>query len=194
MSKRSWGFGAVLVVSAIAGCGEPESLIPMAPPGVDARSTLVRKEPDGEGAQAIGEQAAASGAKPKRRPVTDAPPAAPTKPGEVKTTGSGVKYETLKEGTGAVAKAGQRITVQYTGTLEDGKKFDSSRDRGKPYTVAIGVGDVIPGWDEALPGMKIGERRKLIVPPNAAYGAQGHPPAIPSNATLIFDVELINVE
>lgn len=192
--KRSWGFGAVLVVSAIAGCGEPETLIPMAPPGVDVRTVLTRKEPEGEGAQALGEQVASSGATPRKRHLTDAPPALPTKPGEVKTTPLGVKYETLKEGTGAVAKAGQRITVQYTGTLENGKKFASSRDRDKPYIFVIGAGDAIQGWDEAIPGMKIGERRKLTVPPNAGYGAQGHPPAIPANATLIFDVELLNVE
>src|SRR5206468_3795974 len=96
--------------------------------------------------------------------VSDLPPALPTAKGEVKTTPSGVKYETIKPGNGAVAKAGQRVTVHYVGTLEDGRKFDSSRDRDKPATFSIGTGDVIKGWDEAVPGMKIGEVRKLIVP------------------------------
>ena len=84
--------------------------------------------------------------------------------------------------------------MHYVGTLEDGRKFDSSRDRNAPSTFPIGTGAVIRGWDEAVPGMRIGERRKLTVPPSAGYGAQGKPPSIPANATLSFDIELMNVE
>ena len=193
MSKRGWWIGGVLV-SVVAGCGEPGTLIPTAAPGIDPRTKLERKESENEGPQALGEQVVSSGATPKKRIVVDTTPAEPTKPGEVKTTASGVKYQTLKAGAGAVAKAGQRLTLHYVGTLEDGRTFDSSRDRGKPHEFNIGVGEVILGWDEAVPGMKIGELRKLTIPPNAGYGAQGHPPAIPQNATLIFEIELINVQ
>ena len=104
------------------------------------------------------------------------PPALPTAKGETKTTPSGVKYETLKEGTGPEAKAGQKIRIHYTGTLENGKMFDSSRDRGQPFPITIGTGQVIKGWDEAVPGMKVGERRRLTIPSQAAYGVQGQPP------------------
>jgi FKBP-type peptidyl-prolyl cis-trans isomerase len=193
MSKSWWWIGGLLV-SAVAGCGDPGTLVPTAPPGIDVRTKLDRKEPENEGPQALGEQVATSGAAPKKRNVVSVPPAEPTRPGEVKTTASGVKYTTLKEGTGAVAKSGQRLTLHYVGTLEDGRKFDSSRDRGKPYQANIGVEEVVRGWDEAVPGMKIGEIRKLTIPPNAGYGAQGHPPAIPPNATLIFEIELIDVQ
>jgi FKBP-type peptidyl-prolyl cis-trans isomerase len=122
------------------------------------------------------------------------PPAPPTAKGETKTTASGVKYETLNEGTGPEARAGQNIKIHYTGTLQNGTKFDSSRDRGQPFPVTIGIGQVIKGWDEAVPGMKVGERRRLTIPPAAAYGSQGRPPTIPPDSTLIFDVELMAVE
>jgi FKBP-type peptidyl-prolyl cis-trans isomerase len=193
MSKRCWWIGGLLA-SVVAGCGEPGTLVPAAPPGIDVRTKLDRKESEADGPQALGEQVATSGATPKKRIVVDITPAEPTKPGEVKTTASGVKYQTLKEGAGAVAKVGQRLTLHYVGTLEDGRKFDSSRDRGEPHQFNIGVGEVVRGWDEGVPGMKIGEVRKLTIPPNAGYGAQGHPPAIPPNATLVFEIELINVQ
>lgn len=120
--------------------------------------------------------------------------APPTKVGESKTTASGLKYETVKEGTGAEAKAGQEVSVHYTGTLTDGKKFDSSRDRGQPFRFALGAGQVIKGWDEGVAGMKIGERRKLTVPPELAYGDRAVGGVIPANSTLVFDVELLGVK
>jgi hypothetical protein len=110
------------------------------------------------------------------------------------TTASGLKYVELVEGTGATPKVGQTVSVHYTGTLQNGKKFDSSRDRGQPADFKIGVGQVIKGWDEGLITMKVGGRRKFIIPSALGYGPNGRPPDIPGNATLIFDVELLGVK
>jgi len=109
------------------------------------------------------------------------------------TTDSGLKYVQLKEGTGATPKPGQTVSVHYTGTLENGTKFDSSRDRGKPFSFKLGAGQVIKGWDEGISNMKVGERRQLIIPPDLGYGARGAGGVIPPNATLIFDVELLKI-
>ncbi|MEH1967781.1 MULTISPECIES: FKBP-type peptidyl-prolyl cis-trans isomerase [unclassified Nostoc] len=110
------------------------------------------------------------------------------------TTPSGLKYVELKEGTGATPQSGQTVEVHYVGTLEDGTKFDSSRDRGQPFSFKIGIGQVIKGWDEGLSTMKVGGRRQLIIPPELGYGARGAGGVIPPNATLLFDVELLGVK
>jgi FKBP-type peptidyl-prolyl cis-trans isomerase len=105
-----------------------------------------------------------------------------------------LKKEDLKVGTGAEATEGKTVEVQYTGTLTDGTKFDSSRDRNEPFTFTLGAGQVIKGWDEGVKGMKEGGRRKLTVPPSLGYGAQGAGDKIPPNAVLIFDIELLKVK
>ncbi len=101
--------------------------------------------------------------------------------------------ETLKPGSGAEAQAGQRVTVHYVGTLTDGSKFDSSRDRGEGFRFTLGKGEVIQGWDRGVAGMRVGELRKLTIPATLGYGARGFPPVIPPNATLVFEVELLAV-
>ena len=110
------------------------------------------------------------------------------------TTPSGLKYTELVDGTGPTPQRGQTLTVHYTGTLENGFKFDSSRDRGTPMEFKLGVQPMIKGWDEGLATMRVGGRRKLVVPPALGYGPQGRPPDIPGNATLLFDVELLGVK
>ncbi len=110
------------------------------------------------------------------------------------TTTSGLKYEDIKVGTGAQPSNGQKVSVHYTGWLTNGKKFDSSVDRGQPFQFVIGQGQVIKGWDEGVATMKIGGKRKLTIPPNLGYGAGGMPPVIPPNSTLIFEVELLGVQ
>lgn len=114
--------------------------------------------------------------------------------GKKMTTTSGLQVETLKEGTGAAPKAGQTVRVHYTGWLTDGKKFDSSVDRGQPFEFTLGRGQVIKGWDEGLALMKIGQKSKLTIPPQLGYGARGAGGAIPPNATLVFEVELLGVK
>jgi FKBP-type peptidyl-prolyl cis-trans isomerase len=109
------------------------------------------------------------------------------------TTASGLRYVELALGTGAEAKAGDRVQVHYTGWLEDGTKFDSSVDRGTPFAFPLGAGRVIKGWDEGVAGMKVGGKRKLIIPAELGYGDRGAGGVIPPKATLIFEVELLKV-
>lgn len=110
------------------------------------------------------------------------------------TTASGLQYEDIVVGDGPSPQAGNTVTVHYTGTLPDGAKFDSSRDRGQPFTFTIGVGQVIKGWDEGVLSMKVGGRRNLTIPASLGYGARGAGGVIPPNATLLFDVELLEVK
>ena len=126
-----------------------------------------------------------------------AAPLAAQAAGEV-TTPSGLRIIDVKPGTGPVPQAGQTVTVNYTGWLfvdgKKGDKFDSSLDRGRPFSFTLGGGNVIKGWDEGVSNMRVGGKRTLIIPPDLGYGAQGAGGVIPPNATLIFDVELLGVK
>jgi peptidylprolyl isomerase len=128
-----------------------------------------------------GSSSASSGGKPEVN-VPDGPP-----PKEL-------QVQDLEQGDGAEAKAGDNVSVQYVGVLYDGgKEFDSSYDTGQPFQFQLGSGQVIPGWDQGVAGMKVGGRRQLTIPPDLAYGAQGQPPDIPANATLVFVIDLVSV-
>jgi FKBP-type peptidyl-prolyl cis-trans isomerase len=129
-------------------------------------------------------------------PTTRPSEAPTTQPGQnERVLPSGLKIVEVREGHGdRAAKAGDTVVVHYTGRLTNGKKFDSSRDRHEPFSFQLGAGQVIRGWDEGIAGMKIGEQRKLIIPPDLAYGERGAPPVIPPNATLVFDVDLLGIQ
>ncbi|NJR49131.1 MAG: FKBP-type peptidyl-prolyl cis-trans isomerase [Leptolyngbyaceae cyanobacterium CSU_1_3] len=126
--------------------------------------------------------------------VAQTPPVPATQPEKTNVikTDSGLQYVDEVEGTGETPQSGQVVTVHYTGTLANGTKFDSSRDRGEPFKFKIGVGQVIKGWDEGVGSMKVGGRRQLTIPPELGYGSRGIGP-IPPNSTLLFDVELLKV-
>ena len=131
-----------------------------------------------------------------RAPVSNAPTFSPSlqvDTAAMTRTPSGLRYQDLDQGDGKEAKAGQTVSVQYTGWLPNGEKFDSSRDRNQPFDFTLGAGQVIAGWDEGVAGMKVGGKRKLVIPPDLAYGTAGAPPDIPPGATLVFEVELLGV-
>lgn len=128
---------------------------------------------------------------------TSAPTAAPASgsgASNVTRANNGLIIEEVQVGTGATAVKGKSVKVHYTGTLTDGKKFDSSRDRGEPFSFQLGVGQVIKGWDQGVDGMKVGGKRKLTIPAELGYGQAGAGGVIPPNAVLLFDVELLGVE
>ena len=184
-----------LVGMVLGGCGDPSDIVPVAPPG----AFVPRVSPDTDPAQALGESAPSVNA-PKAgsddAKLTAMKLAPSTGKGETKTTAGGVKYETVKEGTGPELKPGQKAAIHYVGKLEDGTEFDSTRSKQppKPMEVSIGVTSLIKGWDEGIPGMKVGEVRKLTIPPEMGYGKQGFGDTIPAGATLIFEVELVEIK
>jgi peptidylprolyl isomerase len=150
-----------------------------------------------KGEHPAGEQAAAE--HPAAEPAAEAGAGAATEDGasssaRVVTTASGLKYEDLRLGTGPSPQPGQVAVVHYTGWLTDGTKFDSSVDRGAPFEFPLGQGRVIKGWDEGVATMKVGGKRKLMIPPDLGYGARGAGNVIPPNAQLVFDVELLAVK
>jgi FKBP-type peptidyl-prolyl cis-trans isomerase len=177
----------------VGGCQEPTEIIPAGPPG----TSYVRvAPPEKEEPQAKGEPFVQAPNDPSRKVAVTGTVSPPTASGETRTTPSGVKYETLKAGDGPEVKPGQSVMVHYTGTLEDGTVFDSSRtpDKDEPVTLELENGKVIAGWVEGVAGMKVGERRKLTIPAELGYGAAGSPPKIPANATLVFEIDLIGIK
>jgi FKBP-type peptidyl-prolyl cis-trans isomerase len=130
---------------------------------------------------------------PPAAPLASAAPAPPAVPPPVEDRGDGLKVQDLVIGHGKPADIGDTVAMHYVGTLEDHTEFDSSRARNRPFEFEIGKGLVIKGWDRGIPGMRVGGKRRLIIPPDLAYGPGGHPPKIPANSTLIFEVELIAV-
>jgi FKBP-type peptidyl-prolyl cis-trans isomerase len=192
MRSRCAGILTGLTFLVLSGCEEPGEIVPIAPPGAN----IPRVSPDASPAEAQGEAVSPiGGSAPAVSSSTAAyKPAPPTAIGETKTTERGVKYETLKEGTGPEYKRGQQGTFHYEGKLAEGNKvFDTTRTTNSPRNFRIGGDKLIEGWEEALPGMKVGELRKLTIPPELAYKETGKPPAIPPNATLIFEVELLSI-
>ncbi len=165
-------------------------LVLVAAVGVFGCSRVV--EPDPIQRDQAGGGQAGGGAAPTP-PQVPTIPAAPQKPAPAAPPPNFVKQD-LKLGTGAEAVKGKKVKVHYTGTLTDGSKFDSSVDRGEPFSFTLGAGEVIKGWDEGFAGMKVGGKRKLTIPYTMAYGESGRPPKIPPKATLLFDVELLGVD
>lgn len=152
---------------ALAGCGGGDSTTGTSPEAPESTSPAAP---------------AAAGSKPK----VQVPKGAPPKQLEIKD---------LRPGSGDQAKAGAQVTVQYVGVLfKSGKQFDASWDRGEPFSFTLGRGEVIPGWDQGVEGMKVGGRRELIIPPKLGYGSAGFPPTIPPNETLVFVVDLVGLE
>jgi FKBP-type peptidyl-prolyl cis-trans isomerase len=189
-SMRVWCRVSVGVLASVilGGCEAPTDIVPVTPPG----AVIPRQSPDAEPAAAQGEMAAPL-LKTESQPVekVEYTPAPPTAKGETKTTPGGVKYETLKEGSGPELKPGQPAQFRYKGSLEDGKVFTDRSVRPEIMTIDA---KMTRGWQEAIPGMKAGEIRKLIVPSGLGYGVQGNPTAgIPPNANMIFEVELVRI-
>ncbi len=190
MRFRILGVLMGLASAAILGCEDPGPIVPVAPPGAN----IPKESPDAEPAQAVGEMAAAS-LKSTTNDVKaiEYTPALPTKIGETKTTAHGIVYETLREGTGPELKPGQTLRAHYEGKLKTGEVFDTTKNRKQPQMFTLTAKELIKGWVDALPGMRVGEIRRMTVPPEFGYGKEGRPPVIPPNATLIFEVELIDI-
>jgi FKBP-type peptidyl-prolyl cis-trans isomerase len=174
----------ILALALGAGCPkpapEPEEMALEAPPGIGEAAD--GPEPVSEAEETTEEET------PETKEAT-------VESGDWITTDSGLKYQDVKVGEGASPEPGAMVVVHYTGTLKDGTKFDSSRDRNEPFSFAIGRGEVIEGWDEGVMTMKVGGKRKLIIPPELGYGEMGTPGGpIPPNAELHFDVELLEIK
>jgi FKBP-type peptidyl-prolyl cis-trans isomerase len=151
----------------------------------------MQAEPAAEKPDPMKALAAMASAKPAEKPPEpEAKPAEPTPPPSDEKLG----VKDLVVGKGAVAKLGDNVKVHYVGTLPDGKEFDASKKHGQPFEFELGAGRVIRGWDQGVAGMKVGGKRKLVIPPSLGYGARGSPPVIPPNSTLNFEIELLEVK
>jgi len=176
---------AAALVLGLAGCGSDES---------DTEAGSAAATPGATETPAPTETPAASGeaATGKISEDTDAKPEIPKPTGEPPTE---LVKRDIVEGKGRAAKAGDQVTVQYVGvSFSTGEQFDASWDNGQPFPFALGEGQVIPGWDQGVPGMKVGGRRELVIPPDMAYGPAGSPPAIGPNETLVFVVDVVDIQ
>jgi FKBP-type peptidyl-prolyl cis-trans isomerase len=182
MNRNARWLWAVAAAALLIGCNQEK--IETAGTAGSTSSSSASGQSGGSGATT------ATGSGSSVSATTTTPPSA----AQEMTLPGGLKYQDLTVGTGAEATPGRRITVHYTGWLTDGTKFDSSVDRGQPYTLTLGAGEVIQGWDQGIVGMKVGGKRKLTIPHPLAYGPSGRPPVIPPSATLLFDVELLGVQ
>lgn len=198
------------LAALLAGCGDPISHDPETPEWngpppkanrngpppsnpTELLDSLKNQPPPGEKATP-GEKAPPGEKAAPTEPTTPAAGPTPVEDSKYRTTPSGLKIAVLKEGSGTAAKAGDVVTVHYTGWLKDGgTKFDSSVDRADPFKFPLGQGQVIKGWDEGVAGMRPGEKRQLVIPAELGYGSRGFPPRIPPGATLVFDVELVSI-
>ena len=187
MALRSSWFKASFGLVLLAGCEDPKVTMVMMP-GVEYKRP--RPPNSGSGAEAIGEAGRnlAAATAPLSTNIAE-----PTPLGETRKTPLGVVYETLKEGAGDMIKPGQTGTLHYVGKLADGKQFDSSRDKGQPIDFLVGVKGGLKGWDEAIPGMKVGEIRRLNIPSDLGYGPSSQQ-GIPANSVLVFEIELLGVK
>ncbi len=176
---------------ALAGCGEPPYVVDMGPPGSGSKDVLPKVAKD-QTASSLGE----TGVAPARKidEAADVPLLEPTEIGVEQTLESGLKYTTLKAGApnGRVATGGRLVKVHYEGKLDDGTVFDGSRGRNMVFPFTLGARAVIKGWDQGVAGMRVGEVRKLVIPPDLAYGSRDKE-GIPANSTLTFEVELMDV-
>ena len=176
MRTRGWIVFPAVLAALVIGCGQGE-----APATATPTAAVTATAKAAAGNPALDAQATSTGNVPGIPQLT----------GTVQQTASGLRYLDEVVGTGAAAQRGQNAGVHYTGWLTTGQKFDSSRDRGQPFTFPVGQGRVIAGWDEGVAGMKVGGKRRLIIPAALGYGERGVAGVIPPNATLIFDVELL---
>lgn len=185
---------AGLLAFTFAGCTDPPAMVPVAPPGMEYKRNIAI--PDDQVAMALGETAVrkAGETEASSRVAVGFEGLPETEPGEAKTTADGLIYETTKKGEGAVARAGLNVLVNFAGRLGEGQEpFDSSISKG-PYPFKLGARRVIKGWEEGIAGMKVGEKRKLTIPPELGYGPSGFGGKIPPNATLYFEIELVEVQ
>jgi len=189
--KFRTSFTVPVVALTLAGCGAPPQIVPVVPPGAEVRE-IPPPDLTSEPSTAVGESISAA-KKENLAKIEAIDPAAPPPITADEAKTQGLVIESDGGGKGEGAQVGKSVSVHYTGKLKDGTVFDSSIQRGVPFTFFLGRGQVIKGWDAGLVGMKVGEKRKLTIPPGLAYG-DGGSGKIPPKSTLIFDVEMIAVD